>query len=408
MNESQLISSKIWIYLKFVLVVYAFYSLICWPFFSINRNLLSYAFSALVLPAFINPNLLALNQKRGGIVVLFLVMMVWTAGLGNINLYVHKIITSLPLVVLLLLKEDCILDLLKSFEMVFFVIVALGTVFWILHLFGIDLPYQDVTFGEKEQANGMIGAQYYFQNHYLYLVNTRWMMNDYSTIPTFFRFCSIFLEPGYFAILLMFLLYLNKFNMKDYRNWVYLIALLLTLSLAGFIMTLLAFVAHKLETSKRKISILISISLFLFVGYFFFPRYNGGNNAINELIIERLKVDEEKGIAGNNRTSAELDDQYKALLSSADVLFGVRKSDLLEYGVGYKAYIVKDGLIGLALFIIFLLKIARIGGNYRSFVLMALYLLMFARGHGTMFYLAFILVYMAGIIESKQEKLSLT
>ena len=148
---------------------------------------------------------------------------------------------------------------------------------------------------------------------------------------------------------------------------------------------------------------MVGIGLSLFVAYYFFSEYNGGKNVINEAIISRLEVDEEKGIAGNNRTSEAMDEQYVSFLASPDIVFGLRDRKKLEFGVGYKAYLLKNGLIGMILFIVFLLWIARLKNNYRSFVLMALYLLMFARGEGTMFYTAFIMVYLVGVLKSTNE-----
>ena len=73
--------------------------------------------------------------------------------------------------------------------------------------------------------------QYYFENHYLYLADKTWFIRPFSDIPSFVRFNSIFLEPGYLAIFMMFLLFINKFDLKDHRNKVYLVTLILTLSL---------------------------------------------------------------------------------------------------------------------------------------------------------------------------------
>lgn len=191
--------------------------------------------------------------------------------------------------------------------------------------------------------------------------------------------------------------------MKDKRNIVYVVSLVLTLSLAGFIMSLFAFIANRLEMSKRRVSTLVSIGVVVTIAYLFFSNYNDGNNAINEAIISRLEVDDDKGIAGNNRTSEALDDQFTELLTSSDLLFGMSARDQIEFGVGYKAFMMRNGLFGLVLFLWFLTAIAKRANNYRSWVLFTLYVLMFARGDGTMFYVAFILIYTAGVALSKYE-----
>ena len=284
-------------------------------------------------------------------------------------------------------------------------LLALGSFFWILHLVGFDLPSTEVTFGETAGQSGMSDAQYYFSNHFLYLVNNSAFVRWNADIPTFFRFSSIFSEPGYLGIMLTFLLYINKFDMKDKRNIVYLVSLALTLSLAGYIMALFAYTAHRLEQSKNRVAVLISIGIVLAIGYVFFSNYNGGNNAVNDAIIARLKVEEDGNIAGNNRTSEALDKQFEDFLTSTDLFFGVPNRNQIEFGVGYKKFLLKNGLFGLALFLIFLSRISKRAGNYRSWILFILYVLMFARGDVTMFWAAFIMIFAGGVAMTTNNRL---
>lgn len=295
------------------------------------------------------------------------------------------------------------MDLLESFQKILYPLLAFGAVFWILHLVGYDLPSTEVTFGTALDSKGNVEAQYYFSNHYLYLVSENWFMRSDGDIPSFFRFSSIFSEPGYLGIMLAFLLFINKFNLRGRRNIVYIVSLILTLSLAGFVMALFAYVANRLKLSKNRVVTLAGIGVSVILAYSFFSNYNDGNNVINEAIISRLEVDEEKGIAGNNRTSEALDDQFTALWSSSELLFGKPTRDQIEFGVGYKAFIIRNGLFGLSLFLWFLTAIAKRTGNYRSWILFVLYVLMFARGDVTMFWAAFILIYTAGVALSKYE-----
>ena len=398
-------SDKFWKYLKALLIVYAFYSLHCWPFFNVNDMNMKLAFIGLLLPC-LNRPYWNTSAKRIHIIIVLEILLLYVAGLGNFNRYLFAIVGSVPLISLILLKEEYLKDLFETFQKVLAPILGLGALFWIAHLFGYDLPYQNISFGVRETSQGDLVDQYTFQNHYLYLVNISWMMDINANIPSYFRFSSIFLEPGYTAVLVMYLLYLNHFEFKYRRNQVYLLTLLLTLSLAGFILTLFAFIAHKLQNSSKRVTTLVGIGLLLTFGYIFFTNYNGGHNAINETIIERLQYDEENRFVGNNRTSEAMDAQFDAFLVSPDIIFGLRDKNLLEFGVGYKAYLLMNGIIGMILFIVYLLQIAKLKGNFRSYVLMTLYLLMFARGHSSMFWAAVTLIYMAGVMKSDEVKIS--
>lgn len=395
------LNTKSWRYFKILLLVFVFYSLNCWPFFSANDMVMRFSYPILAIPFFLKKTFWDTSQRRVSIAILLAVLYVYCSGTGNLNKYIFALMGVLPLTSIVLLKDEYLMDLLESFQKILYPLLALGAVFWILHLAGYDLPSTEVTFGTALDSKGNVDAQYYFSNHYLYLVNDNWFMRSDSEIPSFFRFSSIFCEPGYFAILLTFLLFINKFNMKDKRNIVYVVSLVLTLSLAGFIMSLFAYIANRLELSRKRISTLVGIGVVVTIAYFFFSNYNDGNNAINEAIISRLEVDEDKGIAGNNRTSEALDDQFAKLLTSSDLLFGISARDEIEFGVGYKAFMMKNGLFGLVLFLWFLTAIAKRAGNYRSWILFSLFVLMFARGDGTMFYAAFILIYTAGVTLTK-------
>lgn len=403
MESNIYLNTKSWRYFKILLLVFVFYSLNCWPFFSANAMTMRFAYLFLAIPFFLKTRFWDTNQRRVSVAILLAVLYVYCSGTGNLNMYIFALMGVLPLTSIVLLKDEYLMDLLESFQKILYPLLALGAVFWILHLVGYDLPSTEVTFGTALDSKGNVEAQYYFSNHYLYLVNNSALMRWNADIPSFFRFSSIFIEPGYFAILLTFLLFINKFDMKDKRNIVYIVSLVLTLSLAGFIMSLFAYVANRLELSRKRVSTLVSIGVFFTIAYLFFSNYNDGNNAINEAIISRLEVDEEKGIAGNNRTSEALDDQFAALWTSSDLLFGISARDQIEFGVGYKAFMMKNGLFGLVLFLWFLTAVARRAGNYRSWILFTLFALMFARGDGTMFYVAFILIYMAGVTLSKYE-----
>lgn len=405
MQKTQVkIKDRQWVLYKIVLLIMVFYSLNCWLFFEVNSMMMNFIFLGISIPFFLKSPMWNLSSSRKQIAIILVLLKLYVSGLGNMNLYIASFIGSLPLLVVVLLRIEYLEDLFDTFQNLLSIILGLGAAFWILHLIGYDfLPSHDITFGTIEDDMGRFVDQYYFENHYLYLVDKTWFIRPFSEMPSFVRFNSIFLEPGYLAILMMFLLFINKFDLKDHRNKVYLVTLILTLSLAGFIMTILAFIAHKMQYSRKRISILFCIGLSLFVAYSFFSEYNGGKNVINESIISRLEFDEDKGIVGNNRTSEAMDEQYISFLVSPDLIFGLRNSKMLEFGVGYKAYLIKNGLFGMVLFIVFLLCVARLKNNYRSYVLMALYLLMFARGEGTMFYTAFIMIYLVGVLKSTPE-----
>lgn len=347
------------------------------------------------------------DNKRVFATVLLLIMFLQRTE-GNLTSYILKFIQTFAVVPLIFLKLQYLNDLLEKFQKVITAILAISLAFWLLHLVGINTPSTSITYGTIDRGQGL-EDQYLFDNHYVFLVNQSWMLKSFAVVPDFLRFCSIFLEPGYLAILMVFLLFINRFDINEKRNLLYIATIIATVSLAGVLIGVFAYIAHSAQYTKRGP---IGILLLLFVsfsGYYFFKDFNGGRNFINEGIIERLEVDESKGIAGNNRTTEYFDNQFDTFLKTSDLLGGIGAKKVKDIGganVGYKTYVMSYGIIGLILFLSYLMVIARIWKGYRSLIMFILYVLMFIRGHGPIFWTGFMLVYVCGLAQAKYNSMT--
>jgi hypothetical protein len=67
---------------------------------------------------------------------------------------------------------------------------------------------------------------------------------------------------------------------------------------------------------------------------------------------------------------------------------------------------MRYGIIGLILFLSYLMVIARIWKGYRSLIMFILYVLMFIRGHGPIFWTGFMLVYVCGLAQAKYNSMT--
>ena len=398
-----------WKVYEIILIIEALYSLKAWFFWWIPDMmavLVIFMINALFMLStpFWDYN----NSRKKVAAILILVLFIYRTFVdgGVFNYYVVQILSSFSLIPLILLKPKYQISLLESFQRVIVIILAVGLVFWILHFFGIGISPVQLTYGEIDRGRGL-EDQYLFDNYYIFLVNQSWMLNPVEIVPDFLRFSSVFLEPGYVAILMVFLLSVNNFNFKDWRNYVYIATIIASVSLAGFLIGAFALFAIRMRGKKHMLLWLVSMLVLVFIGYTFFKNYNNGNNFINQGIIERMEYDESEGtIAGYNRTSEDVDKQFSNFLFSSDILFGVGHKTVAEMSgssVGYKVYIMQYGLLGLVLFLLFLLILCKSGGNFQSRLLLLIYLLMFIRGHNTMLWLGFVLVYVCGIALSKYD-----
>lgn len=160
---------------------------------------------------------------------------------------------------------------------------------------------------------------------------------------TMARFNAFWLEPGHMAISTIFFLVANKLDFgKKWYMWTMLICILVSLSLAGYVLLAIAWILFK----SRNIKGLIATAIIGLVIVVVSQGYNDGNNYVNSMILSRLEMDKEKGIEGNNRTNAATDDLFNRLFSNGTILTGDPNAEnLTVFGAGYKKYLILYGLI---------------------------------------------------------------
>ena len=104
--------------------------------------------------------------------------------------------------------------------------------------------------------------------------------------------------------------------------------------------------------------------------------YNRGQNVINELIVQRLMINEDGELEGDNRATETFQREYKKLASSSEILTGRGYEGMAKFSTeggnaGYRVYIYSNGLIGVMLLTFFLCTLAYTGtGGWRNKVVM--------------------------------------
>lgn len=175
------------------------------------------------------------------------------------------------------------------------------------------------------------------------------------------RFFSIFIEPGYLGVLLAFLLYASKFDMRKKQTWILLVGLFASFSLSGIMSSVIGYIFVK-ASKNMPIKKVVVFLLLLMPVYFVGLEYNGGDNKVNELIIQRLQPDEEKGFSGNNRVGELFDIYFEQMIEDGSILTGMgidKANKLLSddngmiHGAGYKRYFVINGLLSGLFFFLF-------------------------------------------------------
>lgn len=291
---------------------------------------------------------------------------------GNVlNYYAGLLLTNIPPTLLLLsLPEVEKRRILSLFTHWMAWILGISLIGFIL-LFFIPLP----SFGTI--SNSEVWDAYEYTN---YLIVIKGAFYD-------IRFNSIFREPGHVAMIASFFLYANHYNFSKRENKVLLIASLFTFSLAGYVLLIMGYTLHffTYDFNKKKIRKVLLWPVGLLIIWLGAITYNGGNNLLNTLIIERLAFDSDKGIKGNNRVSDQTDRTFEFAWRNGEIVGGIDSKtssqlrDLGEIaGAGYKIYMLDKGIIGtVAVFLFYFLIAVKSPNRYYALGMLILYVLAF-------------------------------
>ncbi|MBO5382225.1 MAG: hypothetical protein J6A40_09120 [Bacteroides sp.] len=227
-------------------------------------------------------------------------------------------------------------------------ILSVGFMIFIVDLITDLPPINYITIGDYNA----------FEN-YVFLIKSQ-------NLREFFRFSGPFAESGHMSMICAFLLYANKYDLKKWYNIVFLVSVLFSLSLAGYVLLGLGLLLYSIK-SIRTIFTVIILGLITYLGVT--QLWNNGDNPVNEVIFSRLAYDEDKGIEGNNRFSYETDKYYENL-SLSELFIGV---GLEEYniqaergviaGAGYKIFIIINGILGCLFVLMIYYNITNLSNN---------------------------------------------
>lgn len=272
----------------------------------------------------------------------------------------------------LLLKNDRKVEVLNFIVKYLAIILGVSLFFWFFFLIGINLPlpHKTVTFSDEH---------YLFDNYFFYLYDTLSISN-----LIFPRFNSVFLEPGQLGMIASFILCIYKFNLKNKYVFIIFIATLFTLSLAAYILMFLSFLLLKFYDSRHRIRFIIILTTIIIGGIVLIQNYNEGDNPVNYLIFNRLEVDEDGDIVGNNRFSGSLESYYDSFIKTDKKYFGLGNVTYLNLfwkggNAGYKVFVLQYGFVGVFLVLCLYFSIFLRHRSIRGAILFFVYLVCFVQ-----------------------------
>lgn len=376
-----------WSFVMFLMIF--FVSLRTSFFLQINEYLLIGAFSILLYFANTGKNIQSHNEQIGTIAFILLIFAAFLGQRSNLNGYIGIFIMILPIYIVLTMHREYQMAFLQKFNSVIAVLVTISLLAFILHLIGLPLPYRSYEW-----------KSYPFNDYNFFLI-----------IPSLFyaleRFQFVFTEPGYFGCLMVFLIFLNKYDFKKWEVWVFFLALIFTYSLAGYIFFFLGLAPFILHNSNSKFKYLFI--LVLLFGGFVYLNSSSEQNFVTEMFSYRLQMENGK-LAGYNRTTDSFEIWFNnSFIPSGKWLFGANNEFERMFagdelvGVDLRAYIARYGIIPLLFYFSSMIYFYRKHKTKYGLWYLLLFALFYYRGYTVLYYIGFPILYYWGIAMLQYE-----
>lgn len=173
------------------------------------------------------------------------------------------------------------------------------------------------------------------------------------------RFQSVLTEPGHVGMISALLLYANEYNIKRPSLLVIVTSLFLSLSGAGYALLVLGILLRLYFNSRNRVIAFVTVALAgtIIMGGLFLYYESNPNSVFSKRIITRFMFDKKRGVAGNNRNTADFLKEYDDYIKNGGIqlVIGKGPSVMMEkYSWGnssYKCFILVNGLVGLFLLV---------------------------------------------------------
>lgn len=314
--------------------------------------------------------------------------------------WILPIFTYIPFITLLLLKDKIKIRVAQSVYSFFSITLFLSLLLYFWHGFGLPL----IEFPIHRSA----GIPYDFPNYFLYIQ----LKYTGALAGAFSGYC---IEPGYLSLLCVCLLFIAKFNLKDKRTFIFIIAIIFSMSLGGYILMIVGYMmVYFMKRKKHMAKTLFGGALIVLVLYALFvyiSQLDNGNNVIAQEILSRLAFDSDKGIAGNNRENAIAEIIIDKFFYSDAIWWGIGEEKwvtdaYMQEGFdacSWRIFVVKYGAIYTAFAIVLILKYCKDVSKSEIYIpLLTVYLLDFIQ-HASLFSETFIFLILLVSLYKKQD-----
>jgi len=256
--------------------------------------------------------------------------------------------------------------LFRTLMKIYAFLIFLGIPFWFLdNIFNV-LP----SFTYIAEDIGVIFNNYFF---FLSSVNS----------DGFYRYMSIFLEPGHLGMISSMLLYASQFEFKKNEVKILAISVIISFSAAAYALTFLGYIFFTVVQGNLKtLRNLFGRIFFIAIGSIVLV---GAVNFYQEgIIFEKLL---EVFVFSENFMDSRLSSDFKRYYDSSsyeDLLYGIGNAEYMEIlqkggSAGWKVFVVKYGFIGMFLLSGFYLALTLHYNSKHVFFLLLIFIASFTQ-----------------------------
>lgn len=320
--------------LSLLLASLLFFSNPPWFIWGVNYYFIFFVIILITIFIFLNKNSVDENFSSAlPIILLSIIYFVLIKSLGEFR--VSTVLFFLMYGAIFFIDEEHKKNGFSLFVNILSILIFVSLSLWLIHNFIFKIPYSlPLSYNQiLGKGEGMV-----FWN-YIFFIQPEL---DY------FRFYSVFDEPGVLGLLCTVVLFANKYNFSSKKNIIILMGGIFTFSLAFYIITFLGYVFQALIQRKFKsllYVLILSIGLtpFLFsIDAFKLSIIDRGGNFSQSLF-------ERNGIL--------LDQFYESFIHTSNFYYGesldfFSKNPHLKEGQSYKFFFLEYGLIGFIFLIL--------------------------------------------------------
>jgi len=388
-----------------VIFIFLLATMRCWIGFEGRLLLMQLAFPVIMFIFYLeSPRSFTFKSRYVGFSVLVaLSLLLLIRSSLNLVGYINQILPAVGILLVVSINDEYKEYVFSKIIEWFGVLMVLSIPIYLFTLF-VQLP----SFGTimADYGGSIIAGKY---ANYLFYICPQQIVGD----VTFRRFNGPFIESGDVGCVAAFMLMAARFDFKRYKYlWAVLAGLILSFSLAGYMLVFFAYYTTYINGRKGK-KYSFTLAIIITLGFYMFGTfYNGGDNLINEQILSRLQSDEERGFVGNNRTSLLKLDYFYAMFNDPQTIwFGYDKitiDRLMETGLGdgFVNQTLSVGLMGVLGLVLPFLYFTISSSSRKYAWLFFIFFLMYFFQRTETTWMSIVICYVYGIIFSEIDKIN--